>query len=93
VSANMDNLNEIKRLRAHVDELVSENEKLRIERKRLEVEREKNIAELVECKNQCAMLEKELDYFNMQDRKKENEQLKEIIIGLCIEKYCKELGL
>ena len=93
MSANMDNLNEIKRLRAHVDELVSENEKLRIERKRLEVEREKNIAELVECKNQCAMLEKELDYFNMQDRKKENEQLKEIIIGLCIEKYCKELGL
>jgi len=89
----MDNLNEIKRLRAHVDELVSENEKLRIERKRLEVEREKNIAELVECKNQCAMLKKELDYFNMQDRKKENEQLKEIIIGLCIEKYCKELGL
>lgn len=93
MSANMDNLNEIKRLRAHVDELVSENEKLRIERKRLEVEREKNIAELVECKNQCAMLKKELDYFNMQDRKKENEQLKEIIIGLCIEKYCKELGL
>lgn len=93
MSANMDNLNEIKRLRAHVDELVSENEKLRIERKRLEVEREKNIAELVERKNQCAMLEKELDYFNMQDRKKENEQLKEIIIGLCVEKYCKELGL
>lgn len=93
MSANMDNALEIQKMRTYIDELASENEKLKIERKRLEVEREKNIAELVDCKNQCAMLKKELDYIGGMDIRGENSRLKNCIIGLCLEIYGTERRL
>lgn len=84
---------ELQKAQNTINTLIAKNKELVERCERLEKIKDEYRMEKDKLMCECHALKKELDHVGSIDVRGENSRLRNCVIGLCIERYCKELGL